>query len=407
MASRQSGFYVPGSSSADYVYSKTTDTGELEYEGQVADIGMEKQAAIQSLSKTYSDAVSNAYVNYLNSKRSIAGSSLGEGYKQIYLENQRQALQSSLQETQANASEVRQEIESSAASATEQLAEAYQTEVGYMDRVKTQLSGYWTYLSGLTKDVDSGVGDAYLSDEQKAWDNIDDQYSTLFGARDVANYVDSSGNLGKTFLDWAGQNIGTTEAEQKYYQWLIGGGYSQFQASAQDVIKQSDLKKARQTFGTSEWIEDISTHPDKLYSESVEAAKPTLNFDTGDFGHIDFGVTGYERITNKSNAVKSWAAELGLSDEEIKQLTGYSVEEGLANIADIVRAAENGGNFNDIFTKSSGFNEFLERTFVWSTNQIFKSFNTGNIKTAAKTLYNEYLNSLQKLAYNKYSTTSE
>ena len=116
MATASSGFYIPSHMAKDYVSNMKTEDGSYKYdinaEGKVysSEAGIKAQAAIQNLESTYSDTINNAYSQYINSKHTIMNSTLGEGFKQRYLQQQNEAYQQSLLSANATAEKARQEI---------------------------------------------------------------------------------------------------------------------------------------------------------------------------------------------------------------------------------------------------------------------------------------------------------
>ena len=120
------GYYVPNRVSNEYVDSKRNEQGAYEYDTYLQDVGMNTQAAIQSLNKDYSTTINNAYSQYLNAKNTIASSNMGQGYKEAYLQNQQQALQQNVAQASLTAAETKQQILQQAYEQQNAIGEAFQ-----------------------------------------------------------------------------------------------------------------------------------------------------------------------------------------------------------------------------------------------------------------------------------------
>lgn len=203
------GYFIPATVAVSYVPNLKNEESTYKYDTQRQDIGIQRQAAIQNLDKSYSDVVNSAYTNYLNSKRGILGSQMGEGYKQAYINMQQQQLQQTVNEASMNAAEARQQIYTNEQKSLEEVQKTYQTEVNNLDRVAASLAQYREYVNTLQKD-----GQSYLTEEQKAR-NIEDMYYDLMNAQ-PEDYD------GKTFLKWQKEQFGTkvSEADQTWWNWL-------------------------------------------------------------------------------------------------------------------------------------------------------------------------------------------
>lgn len=391
MASRTSGFYIPSSNTQDYVYNLKNESGELKYESQAADIGMEKQAAIQDLNKTYSDAITSAYSSYLNSKRGIAASSLGENYKQAYYESQRQALQSQLSETAQSAAEARQEIEASATSATEQLAQAYQTEVGYMDKTQRQLQQYYDYLKGLKLSEDNELatkGTSYLTDAQSNL-SLQDAYGIIYSAQDVDKYETDTGAVGQSFLDWSYTNLGTSD--QDYYTWLQQGGYQQYQAGTQEFVDAYRLKLKQQTAGTEERSDYLYENPEAL----DEVSEPDA-------------LSRYDETAEYQNNMTDYLNALDLSENDITKYTGKNTTQTLSEMQELSKKWANAhGVSYDLLKrymdKQTDWSDELKQAILdaYGNKTHFSTYGS-DLQKAFTSGYTKYL---KQLAKTKHTTT--
>ena len=218
------GFYVPNSISSSYVANKRNEQGSLAYEALATKVGIEKQAALQDLSKQYASAIENAYASYLASQRSIAGSAMGQGYKEAYKAAQQQALIENIANTNMSAAQYRQELQASEEDAQQAIQEQFKAETANLDRVAKSASEYLDYLKTLTGQ--DGVS-TYLTPEQSE-QTIDQLYDVVFAAQ-PQGYLDAEGNKGLTYLQWVNNNLKDTEADNAWAQWLFGlGGYQDF-----------------------------------------------------------------------------------------------------------------------------------------------------------------------------------
>ena len=149
------GFFVPGSKSSSYVAGQRTEEGSYLYDAAAGEIGLQKQAALQDLEKSYASTVENAYASYLANQRAINASSMGQGYKEAYEQAQQQQLASNIAEASKTTANVRAEIEGSAEKARTTLEQQFATETAQLDRAQSALTDYLQYLKdiGYTKDM--------------------------------------------------------------------------------------------------------------------------------------------------------------------------------------------------------------------------------------------------------------
>ena len=216
-----SGFYVPGTVSQSYVSNKRDESGVPVYEGQLNQIGLQKQAAMQQLNKDYSQTIDNAYGAYLNANRGVNASNMGQGYKEAYKELQQQQLMSNVASASINLEEQRAKLNSQEASAAQQIQQAYQTEVGYFDKLQQSLSDYYEYAKTLTNDS----GEGYFTDEELKYD-INSMYDILYELQ-PQGYSNEDGT-GKSFMEWVGGQLKDDDYNRAWYQWLLNTGYNEF-----------------------------------------------------------------------------------------------------------------------------------------------------------------------------------
>ena len=231
-----SGFYVPGTVSQSYVSNKRDDSGLPIYENQLNQIGLQKQAAMQQLNKDYSQTIDNAYSAYLNANRGINASNMGQGYKEAYKNLQQQQLMSNVANASINLEEQRAKLNSQEASAAEQIQQAYQTEVGYFDKLQQSLSDYYDYAKTL----------GYF-DEEELNQDVNSMYDILFDLQ-PQGYTDDQGAAGKSFMQWIGGQLKDDDYNRAWYQWLLNTGYNEFKNApkAQTQLADRETRKRMQ-----------------------------------------------------------------------------------------------------------------------------------------------------------------
>lgn len=242
------GFYVPGSVSSSYVANKRNEEGSLVYEDLQSKVGLQKQAALQQLDKAYSQTIENAYSAYLSSNKAVAGSSMGQGYKDLYKQIQEQQLMSNVLTTTQEVANQRASLEQQEAQAQAQIQEAFQTEVGYFDRLQQSFAEYFDYAKTLT-DTD---GNGYF-DEYELNQSVDSMYDILSRAQPVGSYddkgnyvgyTDTEGRTGMTYSEWIASQMGTSEEDKAWYQWFLGGGLNEFLSAPKSTkqIQEGELR---------------------------------------------------------------------------------------------------------------------------------------------------------------------
>ena len=193
------GFFVPNSVSDNFVANQKTSTGDYKWDKAVGEVGLSQQAALQTLNQQYSTTINNAYTNYLAASRGIRGSSMGQGYKEAYMQQAQQGLQEQVAETNLNAANARYQIGSESLQAIGDIQQQYATEVSNMNRVSQSLNDYLGYINSLTLDPSKpgykADANQYYFDEDRRQLSVDELYNDLFNAQ-PRNFIDAEGSLG-------------------------------------------------------------------------------------------------------------------------------------------------------------------------------------------------------------------
>lgn len=221
-----SGFYVPNSISSSYVASKRNSEGTRGYEGMANEVGMQKQAALQDLGQQYASTIENAYASYLAANRGVAGSQMGQGYKEAYMQMNQENMMAQVANANATAANARLELGNQEAAAQEQIQKQFQEEVSYFDRTAKSAGEYLEYLKTLTGQDGAST---YLAPENFE-KSVDELYDVVFGAQ-PQGYLDAEGNKGLSYLQWVNSNLKDNSTDNAWAQWLFGrGGYQEFVA---------------------------------------------------------------------------------------------------------------------------------------------------------------------------------
>ena len=258
---RQSGFYVPSTTSAPYVANKRDESGTLKYEGAYAQVGLQEQAALQQLRTQYDQTINNAYAAYLAQNRGIMGSTMGQGYKNAYLEASRQNVMSNIAEANLNAAQVRQELSANVGEQVGSIAQAQQQETNYFNRAEVFARDYYDYLKGLTAQDESGNVVNYLDEFERSLNTPEYAYDKIFatnavGSNTMTGYYDTEGNAAMSFDDWIYSQMGGSSEDQDWYQWYMEqGGKGEYENIAQRGLEE---RKANY-MGTGKSYEDVKT----------------------------------------------------------------------------------------------------------------------------------------------------
>jgi len=228
-----SGFFVPKSISESFVSTKKTATGANVWDQATNEVGLGKQAALQTINKQYNTTIADAYSQFLLANRGIAGSEMGEGYKEAYRKAMEDNLATQTAEANLTAANLRGEV---GTEANEQLAavqSAYELEVANLDRVYSTANDYLGYLKTLGKATDLNA--KYLTPDQEAL-TIDDMYETVWQAQ-PKDYLDAEGNIGLSYVEWVNANLKNTDADSSWSKWFLQGGFNQAKAGAAKGVK--------------------------------------------------------------------------------------------------------------------------------------------------------------------------
>lgn len=340
------GYYVPNRVSNEYVASKRNEQGAYEYDTYLQDVGMETQAAIQSLNKDYSATINNAYSQYLNAKYNINNSNMIQGAKEAYLQKQQEALQANVAQASLTTAETKQQILQQAYEQQNAIGSAFQTEVNNMEQVGTMLSGYMEYLKGVTGDNGSYY-DAILSGKgltEYAKDNdiyAEDIYDELYNAQ-LKGYTDKDSKQALGWTDWLNTQI-KTDKQQQWYDWYMGqGGYQQFQDAYKKGIYTKDESGAAAYLAEQKKKKDYETAKAKAeeeykiekynaqtaYDKQVKEIDTEIDkidkmakmeFDWYEGGFFDFNQDINLTYKKGIHNLRQYGQRLGLSDEEIIQ----------------------------------------------------------------------------------------
>jgi hypothetical protein len=427
------GYYVPNRVSNEYVANKRNDQGVYEYDTYLQDVGIETNAAIQSLNKDYSATINNAYSQYLNAKNTIASSNMGQGYKEAYLQNQQEALRANSAQASLTAAETKRQILQQAYEQQNAIGSAFQNEVNNMEQVGTMLSGYMEYLKGVTNKngsyydaILSGKGLSDYTGDIYAEDLYDELYNAQPGLKDNM-YTDEDGKVALGWTDWLNTQI-KTDKQQKWYDWYMGqGGYEQFQdaykkgiytkedggvaaylaeqkrkqeyeAAKTKAQEEYNIEKynAEQTWNKTK--EDATTTADKNYSTSNA---PKLDLHWTDYGWLDTGAKAKDKIAAKASEVDAYMKQIGLTNDDLKAI-GYNNSTELLN--DIIKAGElmnNGYTFSEVFASGKGFNEGFKR-FMYSFDRTYwKGITQGKTQANVEKLFDEAMRNLYRTSEHK------
>lgn len=347
MSNRITSYFLPNKIANSYVASKRTGTGEYMYDSALQDIGIETQAAIQSLNKSYSNVINDAYTNYLNSKRSIMSSNLGQGYKEAYIEKQQEALQETTAQASLSAAETKQQLLQQQYESQDTVGKAFQTEVLNMEQVGTQLTNYMEYLKNVYgeagtsyyEDIISGKG---LTDlDTKVGLKAEDIYDLLYNAQ-PKGYSTEGGEAAMGWMDWLKTQI-KTEKEQSWYDWYVDeDGYEQFQDAYKKGIYGSEVSKYLADKEAEQ--KKLAEEQQKEYDEKVtryknrEVANAELSkiqrqsYSKHDGWAKENTKTVSKWLDTNAKNLEQYAKDLGLSEDEIKSaLNNKNIREYIEN----------------------------------------------------------------------------
>lgn len=317
------GFYVPGSVSGSYVANKRDEEGTLLYEGAANEIGIQKQAAIQQLEKNYAATVENAYASYLAANRGVQGSQMGQGYKELYKQIQQQQLQQNIASTTSEFNKQVMNVEAQEESAKQQIQERFQQEVSYFDRLQQSLSNYFEYVKTLTDKDGNGYFDPYELNQ-----SVDSMYDILGTAQPIGQYdaegnytgySDQDGKAGMTYSEWIANQMGTSDEDQAWYQWMISGGFNEFMNAPkstrqwqpgelkaireEEIALKEDLENYNKLGGeatdrVNKYIKDNPDKADEIYANRFDGVWSTIDKEIAGVNN-----TGYKKPEIKKQAL--------------------------------------------------------------------------------------------------------
>lgn len=307
------GFYVPGSVSGSYVANKRDEEGTLLYEGAANEIGIQKQAAIQQLEKNYAATVENAYASYLAANRGVQGSQMGQGYKELYKQIQQQQLQQNIASTTSEFNKQVMNVEAQEESAKQQIQERFQQEVSYFDRLQQSLGNYFEYVKTLTDADGNGYFDPYELNQ-----SVDSMYDILGTAQPIGqydsegNYIgysDQDGKAGMTYSEWIANQMGTSDEDQAWYQWMISGGFNEFMNAPkstrqwqpgelkaiheEEIALKEDLENYNKLGGeatdrVNKYIKDNPDKADEIYANRFDGVWSTIDKEIASVNNSDY-----------------------------------------------------------------------------------------------------------------------
>lgn len=325
-----SGYFLPNKIANSYVANERNDEGELVYEGAMQDVGIKTQSAIQSLSKTYSDTINNAYSQYLNSKQSIMNSNMGQGYKEAYLQNQQEAFRQNVAQANLTSAETKQQLLQEHYKQIDTIGQAFQNEVMSMDKVGKYLESYMSYLGTMygndgknkTSYIDDLITAGGLTEvNQRIGIHAEDIYDKLYTAT-PKGYQNEKGEKALGWTDWLKTQI-TNDKEQEWMDWYMGaGGYEKFKDAYDSGIFRN---------------EDVAAFLREQERKQAEAATRNENYAAANIEVSKVNVPGYTEhdgwarentetvskwLDQNATSLQDYATSLKLSDEEIKKALG-------------------------------------------------------------------------------------
>ena len=374
------------------------------------------QTKAQSASEQASYDISGAYANYLKQQRNVMSQGrLESGYKeevrdvlaQQYGDTYTQARATQAEQTaKAYEEYVKTASELSAAEekTQEEITKALQERA---ERAATHTELYQKYR-GVT---DSKALEQGVYDPSKGLYPVY-EYNEETGKYELTEYGKdwyTEGLLSKLDITTDG---GETQS-LSYEDWLEQYGYEKeledYQKNFQQIMK--DVAGIEfPTNGKGEYTlpayDSESGKTTKLKTEGYidTIKKPSLDLHWSDYGWLDLGVSATNKIVNTAPGVENYMKKLGITNEDLKQATGYSsAKDLLTATANMLEKAEDGFSFSEILN-SSGFNEAFGKVMVSTILHGWKSFNQGNTQQLAKDTYDKLMTQLADISKKKYTT---
>lgn len=350
--SATSGFYIPQNLAKSFVLNQYKEDGTPKYNidssGNIysPEAAMNAQRAIQSLNSSYSDTINNAYSQYLNSKRGIMASDMGEGFKQAYLQQQEQALRDHQVQTAMTASEARQTILGEVAEANAAVAKNYEQEVGNINTLAANVDRYRTYVNSLVHKDDSKL--SFLSDYEKTL-STEHLYDILLNMQ-PGDYIDNKSAAGLSFMDWMKNQV-STDSDQQWFNWLTTGGYEQF--------KQGVLDSYGDKINLVKTVSDIE---DKIAQKA--SSIPTFDTYASVYKPSAALSATYEdkTIAAVTKDFTKYAADLNLTNKDIENALGSDLKTYFENNK-FIAAMDGGTHYNDSqMSSQDDVDELMQKT---------------------------------------------
>lgn len=337
-----SGFYMPASQSYGYTREQRDEQGSNLYDKAIINTGIEKQKALQNLQQNYDATINNAYASYLANQRSINESAMGEGYKNLYMQAQQQALQQQLSQVGQSVAETRQQLESSVSEQQDAINQQFTQNTANMDRIAASMNDYLSYVNSL-QDKDHN----YIYKNTTQGLSAEQLYGTL------TNLTPTDAEGGMKYTEWVRNNyLQDNTADNDWFNWLMSGGWNNWQ----NAVKQSKALKGYNI--EDDLIHDTDKELNKVEKNAyniIEKQKKK-NKDTTPITKRDVSEKVQELASVK---VKSTISNISKIDKFGKSVTyyeegnyhGYSVDrvftssssdyEGLRKIIDIAGIKDN------------------------------------------------------------------
>lgn len=274
--SKIGGFFVPGSISGSYVASKKNEEGSYKYDAQAIGVGMQKQAALQDLEKSYEGTINKAYNSYLANQQNIRGSQMGQGYKELYERAEEENLIAQQEQAAMNVSQVKSQLLSQEQEAQAAIQQQYQAEVANLDRVARSMQDYLGYVKSLEGGLDylSKLSGITVTDDTLA----EDLYEALYTAQpQTLVSSEDAETKGLPFSQWLHGQLKETNEDVAFEQWLFSGGWQDFQKAAGLATDKTEEGEKYAEI-ESERKEKLSTELKRQEDEDVAKVKETFNF---------------------------------------------------------------------------------------------------------------------------------
>lgn len=276
--------------------------------GQTQAAQQQYQATAKTAAEQASYDISGAYANYLKQQRNVASQGrLESGYK----EEVGDALQQQYQSAYGQAKATQAQSVASAQNAYTKAVQQYG---------ETASKAATSYYESAVKEAEQRAK-LYKAAEEYAGFTEDSQfdlYNRVDGKYTLSDYgseVMRSKLLGESegFKKYL-EDEGLTDTLEFYLSDAKGLNEALFGITDTKYDPQSEESfKRRLSAVTKEGVSYIDT-----------LEKPVLNVNWNDFGRIDFGESGFNKLKATNSSISDYAkTQLGLTDDEIKSALGY------------------------------------------------------------------------------------